>query len=90
MSPECYRQIREDMGLTQATLAAMLEVSESLVQAREHGRARIRQEAVLALNTLYEQAQWSNEHGLRFPGQPEGHEMRPDLFENAVRQGDCP
>lgn len=88
MSPERYRQLREAMGLTQYTLAAMLEISESLVQARERGRAQIRQEAVLAIKSLYEQAQWANEHGIRFPGQPKEHEMPPDLFESAAREGE--
>jgi DNA-binding XRE family transcriptional regulator len=51
MSPEEYRSIRNQLGLTQAGLAARLGVSRRTIIGREHG-AKITDEAAMAILAL--------------------------------------
>ena len=52
MTPAEYKQERKRRGLTQAALAALLEVRQSTVSDRERGRRDITREAELALRSL--------------------------------------
>ncbi len=54
MKKERYRSLRLQLGLTQAELAATLEVSLRTVKARESGEAEIGREAELAILKLKE------------------------------------
>ena len=52
MSPEQYRAHREQLGLTQAGLAALLGVPREAIVRREAGTQRITEEAAIALRAL--------------------------------------
>lgn len=52
MSPENYKKNREQLGLTQAGLAALLGVPRTSISRRESGQLRITEEAVLAIRQL--------------------------------------
>lgn len=52
MSPAEYKQERQQRGLTQAALAALLGVRQSTISDRERGRREITQEAKLAILSL--------------------------------------
>lgn len=52
MSPAQYRTKREQLGLTQAGLAALLEVTRETVNRRESGEQPITHEAALAISSL--------------------------------------
>ena len=52
MSPAQYRTKREQLGLTQAGLAALLEVARETVNRRESGEQPITHEAALAIASL--------------------------------------
>ena len=52
MTATQYKQLREQLGLTQAGLAAMLGVTRATVNAREAGRATITGEAAMAILAL--------------------------------------
>jgi DNA-binding XRE family transcriptional regulator len=47
-----YKAHREKLGLTQAGLAARLEVTRKTINARENGGTRITEEAALAISSL--------------------------------------
>jgi DNA-binding XRE family transcriptional regulator len=47
-----YKAHREKLGLTQAGLAARLEVTRKTINARENGATRITEEAALAISSL--------------------------------------
>lgn len=52
MTPDQYRKQREKLGLTQAGLAAELEVTRETVNRRESGEQPITREAELAIRSL--------------------------------------
>jgi DNA-binding XRE family transcriptional regulator len=52
MSPDEYRKHREQLGLTQAGLAALLGIPRTAVVKRESGVQRISEEASIALRSL--------------------------------------
>lgn len=52
MSPAQYKAKREQLGLTQAGLAALLEVTRETVNRRESGEQPITHEAALAISSL--------------------------------------
>ena len=52
MSPAEYRAHREKLGLTQAGLASLLEVTRETVNRRESGEQPITHEAALAISSL--------------------------------------
>jgi DNA-binding XRE family transcriptional regulator len=52
MSPDQYRKQREKLGLTQAGLASLLEVTRETVNRRESGEQPITHEAALAISSL--------------------------------------
>ena len=54
MSPAQYKAKREQLGLTQAGLAAVLGVTRKTINARENG-AKITEEAALAIRSLSSQ-----------------------------------
>ncbi len=53
MKPEEYKEMREEIGLTQASLASRLGVARETIARRESGAAKISAEAVIALRSLY-------------------------------------
>lgn len=52
MSPEQYRKHREQLGLTQAGLAALLGLAREAIVRREAGTQRITEEAAIALRSF--------------------------------------
>ena len=52
MTPETYRTEREKRGLTQAALAARLELDPQTISRRERGELPVTEEAALALLSL--------------------------------------
>jgi DNA-binding XRE family transcriptional regulator len=52
VSPAQYKSKREKLGLTQAGLAALLEVTRETVNRRESGEQPITHEAALAISSL--------------------------------------
>jgi DNA-binding XRE family transcriptional regulator len=52
MTPTEYKTIREQLGFTQADLAARLGVSRKTINARETGKVAISEEAARAIKTL--------------------------------------
>lgn len=52
MTAAQYKSLREQLGLTQAGLAALLGVTRATVNAREAGRATITGEAAMAILSL--------------------------------------
>jgi len=52
MTPDEYRHIRRELGLTQAQLAARLGVATNTIARRERGEQPIDREAALALRSL--------------------------------------
>ena len=52
MSPTQYKAKREQLGLRQAGLASLLEVTRETVNRRESGEQPITQEAALAISSL--------------------------------------
>jgi DNA-binding XRE family transcriptional regulator len=53
MTADEYKAHREKLGLTQAGLAARLEVTRKTINARENGATRITEEAALAIVSLF-------------------------------------
>ena len=58
MDGDDYRTLREELGWTQAQLAATLEVSREVVSRREKPTAIIKKEAELALRGLVMWQRW--------------------------------
>jgi len=52
VSPEKYRKHREQLGLTQAGLAALLGLAREAIVRREAGTQRITEEAAIALRSF--------------------------------------
>jgi DNA-binding XRE family transcriptional regulator len=52
MTADEYKAHREKLGLTQAGLAARLEVTRKTINARENGATRITEEAAIAVAAL--------------------------------------
>jgi len=52
VSPDQYRKHREQLGLTQAGLAALLGIPREAIVRREAGAQRITEEAAIALRAL--------------------------------------
>jgi len=62
MSPDDYKKHREQLGLTQAGLAALLGVPRTSISRRESGQLRITEEAVLAIRQLLSSSNGENTH----------------------------
>ena len=52
MSPDQYRKHREQLGLTQAGLAALLGLAREAIVRREAGTQRLPEEAAIAIRHL--------------------------------------
>ena len=52
MTPDQYRKHREQLGLTQAGLAALLGIPREAIVRRERGKQRITEEAAIALRSF--------------------------------------
>ena len=63
MTGPAYRKMRNNLDLSQAALAELLEVDKDTISKRERGVRRITREAELAIVSLYPRAATPPETG---------------------------
>ena len=81
MSPAEYRAHREKLGLTQAGLASLLEVTRETVNRRESGEQPITHEAALAISSLQPSKTKRPQapRTARMSHEPERRNQRPEM-----------